>query len=360
MNSILGFAQLLEMSEMNEMQESSVQHILNSGKHLLGLINEVLDIARIETGKITLSIEQVNVTEAVKEVCTLLDPLARKGGIELIIGDTLTQNLFIQADQQRTIQILTNLINNGIKYNRPDGKVFIEQQETINDEGIEMIRISIRDTGVGIKTEDLGKLFTPFERIGAQNTNIEGTGLGLAVVKELITLLNGKVGVESIENQGSTFWIELPKCKIQDTHLKDLEKEDSPTLKLSEKDASILYIEDNAMNISLVEDIFKIKRPGYHLITTIYGNEGLKLADQFQPQLILLDLDLPDKHGSIVLKELKENTKTADIPVIIVSADATKDQINKLMEGGATKYVTKPFEIKDFLEIVDHFVKSTY
>ncbi len=131
-------------------------------------------------------------------------------------------------------------------------------------------------------------------------------------------------------------------------------------VKLSEKDASILYIEDNAMNISLVEDIFKIKRPGYHLITTIYGNEGLKLADQFQPQLILLDLDLPDKHGSIVLKELKENTKTADIPVIIVSADATKDQINKLMEGGATKYVTKPFEIKDFLEIVDHFVKSTY
>lgn len=360
MNSILGFAQLLEMSEMNEMQESSVQHILNSGKHLLGLINEVLDIARIETGKITLSIEQVNVTEAVKEVCTLLDPLARKSGIELIIGDTLTQNLFIQADQQRTIQILTNLINNGIKYNRPDGKVFIEQQETINDEGIEMIRISIRDTGVGIKTEDLGKLFTPFERIGAQNTNIEGTGLGLAVVKELITLLNGKVGIESIENQGSTFWIELPKCKIQDTHLKDLEKEDSSSLKLSEKDASILYIEDNVMNISLVEDIFKIKRPGYDLITTIYGNEGLKIADQFQPQLILLDLDLPDKHGSIVLKELKENTKTADIPVIIVSADATKDQINKLMEGGATKYVTKPFEIKDFLEIVDHFVKSTY
>ncbi|MFN5911644.1 MAG: sensor histidine kinase, partial [Bacteroidota bacterium] len=195
MNSILGFAQLMEMGELNEMQESAVRHILQSGQHLLGLINEVLDIARIETGKISLSIEQVNVTLTIKEVCALLDPLAQKNAVTISVGNSLQKDMFIHADQQRTVQILTNLINNAIKYNKENGKVMIEQSVRLNESGKEVVRISIKDTGVGIKQDDLSRLFTPFERIGAQKTKIEGTRLGLAVVKELIHVLGGELGV---------------------------------------------------------------------------------------------------------------------------------------------------------------------
>ena len=358
MNSILGFAQLMEMGELNEMQESAVRHILQSGQHLLGLINEVLDIARIETGKISLSIEQVNVTLTIKEVCALLDPLAQKNAVTISVGNSLQKDMFIHADQQRTVQILTNLINNAIKYNKENGKVMIEQSVRLNESGKEVVRISIKDTGVGIKQDDLSRLFTPFERIGAQNTNIEGTGLGLAVVKELIHVLGGELGVSSEIDQGSEFWIELPRCTDDLLPTFEADQEDIALQKANTNQATVLYIEDNSMNIALVTDIFKVKRPWFGLITTEFGAEAVGLALKHRPQLILLDLDLPDIHGSIVLKQLKENEETKTIPVVVVSADATKDQIRNLLSGGADKYLTKPLEIKEFLETVDHYIEQ--
>ena len=358
MNSILGFAQLLEMSDMNEMQESSVRHILHSGKHLLGLINEVLDIARIETGKISLSIEQVNVTASLKEVCALMEPLSQRNAVELVLGESLSENLYVRADQQRTVQIMTNLINNVIKYNRSGGKVFIEQSLVKGSKGQEMVRITIKDTGIGIKQEDLGRLFTPFERIGAQNTEIEGTGLGLAVVKELIGVLGGELGVNSAVNEGSEFWVELPKCDSEDVHTHEEIEDELMKMENNSNTATILYIEDNAMNISLVEDIFKIKRPGYRLMTTTMGSEAVDLATEHRPRLILLDLDLPDMHGSLVLKQLKENEETKGIPVVVVSADATKVQIKNLMSSGAERYITKPFDITEFLTVVDLYIEN--
>ena len=358
MNSILGFAQLLEMSDMNEMQESSVRHILHSGKHLLGLINEVLDIARIETGKISLSIEQVNVTASLKEVCALMEPLSQRNAVELVLGESLSENLYVRADQQRTVQIMTNLINNAIKYNHSGGKVFIEQSLVKGSKGQEMVRITIKDTGIGIKQEDLGRLFTPFERIGAQNTEIEGTGLGLAVVKELIGVLGGELGVNSAVNEGSEFWVELPKCDSEDVHTHEEIEDELMKMENNSNTATILYIEDNAMNISLVEDIFKIKRPGYRLMTTTMGSEAVDLATEHRPRLILLDLDLPDMHGSLVLKQLKENEETKGIPVVVVSADATKVQIKNLMSSGAERYITKPFDITEFLTVVDLYIEN--
>lgn len=358
MNSILGFAQLLEMSDMNEMQESSVQHILHSGKHLLGLINEVLDIARIETGKISLSIEQVNVTDSLKEVCALLEPLSQRNAVDIVLGETFNRDLFVHADQQRTVQIMTNLINNAIKYNRNGGKVFIEQSLVKGSKGQEMVHISIKDTGIGIKQEDLGRLFTPFERIGAQNSEIEGTGLGLAVVKELVAVLGGELGVNSVVNEGSEFWIDLPKCTSEEIHTHEEIEDELMKMEKNSNIATILYVEDNAMNISLVEDIFHIKRPGYHLVTTTMGSEAMDLANEHHPQLILLDLDLPDIHGSLVLKQLKEDGQTQGIPVIVVSADATKDQIKNLIAGGAERYITKPFDITEFLSVIDMYIEN--
>lgn len=357
MNSILGFAQLLEMSELNEMQETSVSHILNSGKHLLGLINEVLDIARIETGKLTLSIEQVNMSAAIEKVSTLLEPQANKQKIKILLGGSLKNPVYVRADQQRVIQILTNVINNAIKYNKENGSIFIEQEESKDDKGNEMIKVSVRDTGIGIKEEDIPKLFTPFERIGAQNSEIEGTGLGLAVVKELIHVLNGEVGVYSEEGKGSTFWFALPKCTTDILNHTTEEIIEEQHIQTKESRALILYIEDNSMNISLVEDIFKLSRPGYDLLTTVYGGEALNLALEHQPKLILLDLDLPDIHGSEVLVQLRENESTKQIPVVVVSADATSAQVSKLMALGADKYLVKPFDIREFLETIDNYVK---
>ncbi|MFN5148004.1 MAG: PAS domain S-box protein [Flavobacteriia bacterium] len=358
MNSILGFAQLLEMSELDEMQETSVQHILSSGKHLLGLINEVLDIARIETGKISLSMEQVNITASIKEVCALLQPLADKNSVEIIRTDSMNEELYVHGDQQRTIQILTNIINNAIKYNRNGGKVTIDQSFVVNKKGVEMIHISVKDTGRGIKEEDLGRLFTPFERLGDQNADIEGTGLGLAVVKELVAVLGGELGVNSTIHEGSEFWVNLPKCTHEDAHSEAEIANELITVSKDGKFATILYVEDNAMNTSLVDDIFKVKRPGYNMVTTIFGSEAVELASAHRPRLILLDLDLPDIHGSVVLQQLKENESTRDMPVVVVSADATKEQITKLMAGGAEHYLTKPFDIKEFLMIVDKYVQN--
>jgi CheY-like chemotaxis protein len=224
------------------------------------------------------------------------------------------------------------------------------------NDGIVYVRISVRDSGVGISADDLLKLFKPFERIGADKTETEGTGLGLTVVKKLVEAMGGKIGVESVLGIGSTFWIELPRIQ---PHGNSDEKTDgglNMISGISEKKGTILYLEDNISNAELVEGILENYRPGTTLVTTMFGKDAINFAVMFKPKLILLDLDLPDMHGIKVLANILQDDHIKDIPVIIISADATAQQINRLINAGAKDYLTKPLDIIAFLRVVDEWM----
>ncbi len=357
MNSILGFAQLMKMGELAPAHQKGVNHILTSGTHLLNLINEVLDISRIEAGRITLSLEPVQLISVIMEMIDIVTPNAVKRNLKTELLPSPTNQLFVKADRQRLKQVLLNLINNAVKYNREGGSVIIKtelQQGVAGD--MSLVRISVIDMGVGISHEDLPKLFLPFERIGAERSATEGTGLGLAVVKKLMEAMGGVVGVDSIPGEGSTFWIELPLTdsqKIQIARTVDILKQGSIS---TVKAGSVLYIEDNMSNADLVEGILETNRPAIRLITSMYGNLAVSMAIENKPDLILLDLDLPDMHGSKVLENLQANPATREIPVVIISADAMPQQVERLMLAGARDYLTKPLEIVSFLKMVDEWI----
>ena len=353
MNSILGFAQLLEMGELTEAQMKSVRHILRSGKHLLDLINEVLDIARIEAGKVSISVEAVSAKEIINDCMDTIQPLAATKHIQ--VHADIDEALFIRGDKQRLKQVLINILNNAIKYNRDHGQVWIKTALLQSIEGTK-IRLMIRDNGMGISENDLPKVFMPFERIGAENHAIEGTGLGLAVVKQLTELMGGNVGVESEEGKGTTFWIDLAQSVSE---LQRVHSNGDLLLLESISDAingTILYVEDNTSNVELIQQIIQAKRSDIHLEVVMYGREALPKAEAIRPKLILLDLNLPDIHGSEVLTQLKTNSTTASIPVIVISADAMPAQISKLKEAGASDYLTKPIDLTELLKVIDQYM----
>src|SRR3989339_28407 len=357
MNSILGFGQLLQMGELTPVQEKGVQHILDSGKHLLNLINEVLDISRIESGRISISVEPIEVYEVINEIKDSLLFSANQKNISLNTQLNNTVPTYIRADRQRLKQVLINLTNNAIKYNNEGGEVTISVDiKQTSEDGYTPIRISVTDTGWGIDEKDIEKIFIPFERIGAEKSNVEGTGLGLAVVKQLVDLMGGKVGVKSAPGKGSTFWIELQQCQ---SHLDTIQKEAtlSQHTAIHNQEGVVLYIEDNMPNIELVQEIIDTKRKGIKLVIHMRGNGALEKAIEVKPSLILLDLNLPDKHGKDILLELKANEVTKQIPVIVISADAMPNQVSILKASGATNYLTKPIEIKSFLAAVDEIIK---
>ncbi|MFY9151473.1 MAG: CHASE domain-containing protein [Prolixibacteraceae bacterium] len=358
MNSILGFAQLMDMGELKPIHKKGVDHILKSGKHLLYLINEVLDISKIEAGHLTLSMEPIAVYPLVREVFDVIRPMAATNQIMLEAGNP-SDNLFVKADLQRLKQVLLNLTNNAVKYNTTGGLVKMEMRsvQSVVDNRL-YVRISVIDTGVGIATESINKLFNPFERIGAEKTGTEGTGLGLAVAQKLIVAMNGKIGVESESGKGSTFWIELPQSEGQIDRHERLSDQVLPEKEKTLLSGTILYIEDNASNIQLVEQILEAHRPGVSLITEMYGKNAVELATVYAPDLILLDLDLPDIHGSEVLRLLQGEPKTATIPVVVISADAMAKQIEKLMKAGAKNYLTKPINVVEFLKVVDEMISK--
>jgi len=365
MNSILGFAQLMDMGELNPVQKKGVNQILKNGKHLLDLINEVLDIARIEAGRMTVSTEPVELRGIIMEAMDVLRHLAEENQITLE-SDTSTaaKRLFVRADHQRLKQVLLNLINNAVKYNRKGGSVKIESRilknESKKEQPANIVRISITDTGKGITREDIEKLFNPFERIGADKAETEGTGLGLSISKKLIEAMGGKIGVESEVGSfpagkagGSTFWIELPQTESQKDQYERVSELTKPENEITLNSGIILYIEDNLSNIQLVEQILETHRPSINLITEMFGKKAVQFALDYKPDLILLDLDLPDIHGSEVLKLLRAEPDTEAIPVIILSADAMTKQIKRLMQAGAKDYLIKPIDVVQFLKIVD-------
>jgi PAS domain S-box-containing protein len=357
MNSILGFAQLLEMGELNPGQKKGVRHIMRSGKHLLDLINEVLDISRIEAGQLSLSLEPIQIIGVINEMTDLVSGQANEREIKIELIASENNMIFLRSDKQRLKQILLNLINNAIKYNRPGGSIFLEtlvMQK--NEAGVTPVRILVRDTGLGIAEEDLPKLFNPFERIGSEKSKTEGTGLGLSVVKKLTEAMGGKVGVESVLGEGSTFWVEFPmsdETSERNSYRSELEMIDR---RLVDKRGTILYIEDNISNIELVEEIIASQHLGLTLINNPNGRMALPLAIMNKPSLIFLDLNLPDIHGSEVLRLLQSDENTKNIPVVVISADAMPQQIERLMAVGAKRYITKPIDLNLLLKIIDEFV----
>ncbi len=352
MNAILGFAQLLELEQLSADQHESVSHIIRGGRHLLELINEVLDISRIEAGRLTLSNEPVELTAALRETIDLVRPLAADRDLDLRV-ETMPE-CYVLADRQRLKQVLINLVSNAIKYNRLGGSVTVrcERQTT-------RVRVRIEDTGLGIPAEQLSQLFTPFERLSADRGSIEGTGLGLAVARRLIEAMNGTIGVESVPGQGSTFWIEVP-LTVSPLQRDDLTPDENEPAQFNENEHhSVLYIEDNLSNLRLIEQVLA-RRPRIELFAAVNGADGLRIARQRTPELILLDLNLPDMHGHEVLKQLHSDPRSRDIPVVVITADAMATQREKLLADGAHDYLTKPLNIKKFLETLDRALAASH
>jgi len=355
LNAILGFGQLLERQNPTDTQRTRVTHIISAGRHLLNLINEVLDISRIEAGHLQLSLEPVCVADAVEEALSLMRPLAAERGTELAMAAPLDQKSYVMADRQRLKQVILNLLTNAVKYTPPEGKVAV----SCTASGAGLMRIVVTDNGDGIAAAKLARLFTPFDRLGAEQTTVEGTGLGLALCQCLMDAMNGSIGVDTTVGQGSTFWVELRSVDSPLERIAATQRNGSHSKGAIEAEGrTILYVEDNLSNLTLIEQMLA-DRPEIKLITAMQGQLGLDLARQHSPDLILLDLHLPDLPGWEVLSRLQRNAATRDIPVVVVSADATSHQIKRLMAAGAHAYLTKPLDMPEFFKVIEKAFAST-
>jgi PAS domain S-box-containing protein len=352
LNAIIGFGQLLEMNGLDETQREYVDRILKGGQHLLKLINEVLDISRIESGTVSISLEPIDADAAVAEALDLIGPMAAQRGLRVAAPGRPPVQRYVVADQQRLKQILLNLLSNAVKYNRDRGSITVSIEERDD-----RLRILVTDTGSGLTPEQQDRLFVPFERLGAEAGATEGTGLGLALSKALAEVMQGDLELIASEpSVGSTFAVDLPRGQPASAGMagpaaapRDL-PEPAENARLE-----ILYIEDNLSNLRLVEEILSF-RPQVKLLTAMLGGLGLELAAQCVPDLIILDLHLPDIPGREVLARLRSAPATAAIPVVVLSADATQGQIRRLLEAGAQAYLTKPLDVRRFLELVDEYV----
>lgn len=337
MNSILGFAQLMEMDGVADAHREHVGHILSSGRHLLELINEILDLSRIEAGKLTISSEAVRLSTTVAECVALMEPLAHERRITLAVrpgpGDA-----HVIADHQRLRQVLLNLLANAVKFNTPDGRVTVSWAESGDT-----TRISVRDTGIGIPADRLSGLFVPFDRVGAENSDEEGTGLGLALSQRLVQLMGGSIVVADEPEGGTTFTVALartaPPRAIPST---DVPSASAPRA-LDLQNLRVVYVEDNLVNLRLVEALLEPRGATIESAGTVV--EGLRLVTQQDPDVVLLDLHLPDGSGLDVLKQLKGQPATASIPVVMLTADATTISRRRAYAHGAYGYLPKPLDV---------------
>ncbi len=355
LNSILGFTQLLQMSELSDEDRDGVERILRGGRHLLALINELIDIARIESGDLSLSLEPVLVRPLIEESGQLMAPIAAERSIRIIQHRTHPA-LAVQADRQRLSQVLVNLISNAVKYNHRGGSVTISCRE----EGTGQAIIVVSDTGPGLSPENLERIFIPFERLGAEQTAVEGTGIGLPLARALTEAMRGRLTASSAPGQGSAFTLCLPRAP-------DLVQVPAPGLAPASRKAgsharagasiSILYIEDNPANVEVISRFLRA-RPNTRLRSEASGRAGIDYAVRDRPDIILLDLHLPDLHGDQVLSELKTEPATAAIPVVVLSADASHGVIRRLLAAGALAYLTKPIELAELGGLLDTFAAA--
>jgi CheY-like chemotaxis protein len=351
LNSILGFAQLLQLAALGEHGQDNVEHILKGGYHLLDLINEILDLARIESGKLSMSPEPVPLEEILREALDLIKPVALQQSVTVEAGAGLESGVNVKADRQRLKQVFLNLLANAIKFNHEGGNVTVVCKQPAGDR----VQVDVCDTGNGISEEGLLKVFTPFERLGADEAGIGGTGLGLALSQRLMEAMGGSIWVESKVGQGSRFTVdlELANAPTEDAALPvEQETNAGPYDGHASHRGTILYIEDNLLNLHLMENILE-RYPNIKLLTALQGKLGIDLAIAHQPDWILLDVHLPDMRGDKVLRELQADARTKHIPVTVVSADATPTQIRRVLQEGAREYLTKPLNVKEILSLLE-------
>ena len=350
LNAILGFAQLLEVGTPPPTAAQSVRlhQIIKAGWYLLELINEILNLAVIESGKLSLSREPVSLIDVMRECQAMIEPQAQKRGIQLNFH-SFDNTWYANADRTRVKQVLINLLSNAIKYNREHGTVEVECTASTP----ERIRIRIKDSGSGLPPEKLAQLFQPFNRLGQEASTEEGTGIGLVVTKRLVELMGGTIGVESTVGVGSEFWIELmgdvaPLLAAKNVMPAELQ----PQVQGSAARRALLYVEDNPANLMLVEQIIE-DRPHIRMLSAHDGNLGIALARAHLPDVILMDINLPGISGYQALKILREDPATAHIPVLAISANAMPRDIEKGLEAGFFRYLTKPIKVKEFMEALD-------
>ncbi|MBL8373558.1 response regulator [Accumulibacter sp.] len=357
LHAILGFAQLIDLASPppTPAQKRSIDQVLKAGWHLLGLINEVLDLALIESGKLSLSMEPVALAEVLRDCEAMVEPEAQKHGISVAFAP-FAAGCSVNADPTRLKQVVINLLSNAIKYNKLGGAVCV----TCTASPPESIRISVRDTGEGLAPEQLAQLFQPFNRLGHKGTGEEGTGIGLVVCKRLVDAMNGRIGVESTVGLGSVFWVELRLT----TEAQAAGHAAEPAGVAQEAQVrgqaplhTLLYVEDNPANLMLVEEIL-LRRNDIRLLSARNANQGIRLARSFLPDVILMDVNLPDISGRSALKILADDPATAHIPVLALSADANPDDIDKGLLAGFFRYLTKPIKVNEFMKTLDVALRS--
>ncbi len=357
MNSILGFGQLLARRDLPAEQRRGVDHILKAGQHLLNLINEVLDLARIEANRDILALEPVHLDTELRDAINLVRPLSVQGNCVIAddpaVDAAVPDALWVMADRQRLAQVILNILSNAVKYNRPGGRVWITCDSPRDDR----VRIGIHDTGRGIPADRIDELFVPFSRLGAEDSGVVGTGLGLALSRRLVEAMGGTLSADSVFGEGSTFWVELERASSPPQR-RASDRRGTGTPDPTSRRAAVLCIEDNVANLSLVEAVLAL-RPGITLLSALQGRIGFDLAVQHTPALILLDVNLPDVPGIDVLRRLRLDPRTGRTPVIVISADANPDSVRLLMDAGARAYITTPIDVEEFLSAVDSALAAT-
>ncbi len=353
LNAVLGFAQLME-SEVpppTPTQTLSIDQILRAGWYLLRLINEILDLSMIESGRLTMSQEAMSLSEVLQDCQAMIEPEAKNRGITMCFLE-LDLPFYVYADRTRVKQVIINLLSNAIKYNRSGGNVVVQCVAV----GENRVRVNVKDTGLGLSQDQLAQLFQPFNRLGKENTTQEGTGIGLVVTKQLVELMGGAIGVESIVDVGSVFWVELGACKVPELNYGSDDIVRSVTDEAEADGAppqrTLLYVEDNPANLTLVEQLIA-RRSDLKLLSAINGHLGVQLARTLKPDLILMDINLPGIGGFDALRLLREEHETAGIPVIAISANAMPRDIEKGMEAGFFRYLTKPIRVNEFMLALD-------
>jgi PAS domain S-box-containing protein len=358
LSAILGFAQLIESGSPSPTiaQKRSIDQILEAGWYLLELINEILDLALIESGKLSLSLEPISLVEVMHECQAMIEPQAQKRGISVAFPQ-FEISYFVEADRTRVKQVLINLLSNAIKYNKVGGTVVVAWVAS----GPGRIRICVKDSGEGLTPDKLTQLFQPFNRLGQEANAEEGSGIGLVTTKRLVELMGGVIGAESTVGEGSVFWFEM-----------NLTAEREPAAGAAEPSAvvgqahvqtaaplrTLLYVEDNPANLMLVEDLIT-RRPDIRLLTARDGNRGIEIARASRPDVILMDINLPGISGIKALRILAEDPATAHIPVVALSANAIPRDIEKGLEAGFFRYLTKPIKVNEFMDTLDVALKFT-
>ena len=357
LNAILGFSQMLMSDSIpSTAQEKKIfaSHIFGAGRHLLTLINDILDIAKIESGNMSLSMEPVDLAGIYHECWQMMEPLAKKRGITLTFVEAV--GLHVLADRTRLKQVLLNLLSNAVKYNREQGEIHVDCQPL----DTRQLRLSVRDTGGGLSAAQLEALFQPFNRLGRDARDEEGTGLGLVVSKRLAEAMQARLGVASTPGRGSTFWLDIASCParqpLQESARLSALARPAETVRLPDR-KTLLYVEDNPLNLALVAGLIHF-RPDLDLLSAGDGQTGLELARRHLPQLILMDSDLPDISGTQVMQLLRADARTAHIPVIALTAVAGPGDIRQGLAAGYYRYLTKPIDVQAFSEAINSALES--